>query len=170
MPLELPEMFDIDWNNYQSKLNELYQIYLDDIYKKLHFLEEPVFCREDPLFDGKHECFWHLMTQDYEKRKENSGRFPDMQRCKRIKWIKFFIENYNNSAIKFWKKVQTKKKGRKSYKEIRYYIWSEEHNFVVILGKQNRPIGHQLITSYCTNQEKTKIKFIKEYNDFTGLK
>lgn len=70
MTLELPELLDIDWSNYAERIGNIYDVYLNEIYGKLSFFGKPVHCRIIPIYDNKHECFWHLMTQDFEKEKQ----------------------------------------------------------------------------------------------------
>ena len=94
MTLELPKLLDIDWSNYAERIGNIYDVYLNEIYGKLSFFGKPVHCRIIPIYDNKHECFWHLMTQDFEKRKTNGERFPDLHRCRRIHWIAKIITNY----------------------------------------------------------------------------
>ena len=47
-------------------------------------------------------------------------------------------------------------------KELRIYLWAKKYDFVVILGKQKKPEGYQLITSYCTNDPDTLYRFEKQ--------
>lgn len=162
MNLCFPDLLDVTWVNYSKKLDHVYKIYIDDIYQKLSFFGKSVYCREDPEYDGKHECFWHLMTQDYEKRKSNNDRFPDVHRCNRVNWISFMLKNYSHVELKCWVKPHRKKKGKKTYKENRYYLWSEDNNFVIVLGEQKNPSGFQLITSYCTDKPETIKRFKEE--------
>lgn len=162
MTLELPELLEIEWDNYADRINNIYDIYLNEIYEKLSLFGKPVHCRIIPIYDNKHECFWHLMTQDFEKRKTDGERFPDLQRCRRIHWIAKIITNYQSSDIVCWVKQHRRKIGRKSLVEDRIYLWAKKYNFVVILGKQKKPEGYQLITSYCTNDPDTIYRFEKQ--------
>ncbi len=166
MILELPEILDINCNNYATRINDIYDVYLNEISGKLSFFGKPVHCRINPLYDNKHECFWHLVTQDFEKKKKNGERFPDFERCRRIHWISKIITNYQSSDIICWIKPHRKKKGRKSFVEDRIYLWAQKYNFVVILGKQKKPEGYQLITSYCTNNPGTIYRFEQQSHEF----
>ena len=166
MSLELPELLEIEWDTYANKINSIYDIYLDEIYGKLTLFSQPVYCRIKPVYDNKHECFWHLMTQDFEKKKNNNERFPDLHRCRRIKWIPYIINNNRDSDIVCWIKPHRRKTGKKSVCEDRVYLWAKNANFVVILGKQNKPTGYQLITSYCTNDPVTINKFEKQSKEY----
>lgn len=68
MSLELPELLDIGWSNYANKLDNLYQIYLDELYnKQITILDRQITCRRNPLDDDKHECFWHLIKKATKK-------------------------------------------------------------------------------------------------------
>lgn len=162
MTLQLPELLDIEWDSYTDKIDDIYTIYLNKIYGKLSLFGLPVQCRIEPIYDNKHECFWHLMTQDFEKRKNNSERFPDLHRCRRINWIPYIIKNCLSSDIICWMKPHRRKLGKKTVCEDRIYLWAKAANFVVILGKQKHPIGYQLITSYCTNDPNTVERFEKQ--------
>lgn len=166
MTLELPELLEIEWDNYADKIDIIYDIYLNEICGKLSIFGLPVHCRIEPQYDGKHECFWHLMTQDFEKRKYNGERFPDLHRCRRIKWIPYIIKNYLSPDIICWIKPHRRKLGKKTVCEDRIYLWNKENGFVVILGKQKHPKGYQLITSYCTNDPMTVNKFEKQSSEY----
>lgn len=37
MTLELPELLEIEWDNYADRINDIYDIYLNEIYGKLSF-------------------------------------------------------------------------------------------------------------------------------------
>ena len=101
-----------------------------------------------------------------EKKKNNNERFPDLHRCRRIKWIPYIINNNHDSDIVCWIKPHRRKTGKKSVCEDRVYLWAKNANFVVILGKQNKPTGYQLITSYCTNDPVTINKFEKQSKEY----
>ena len=60
MSLELPELLDIDINNYSNEIDNLYQIYTEELYNPvITILDKNITCRRNPLDDDKHECFWH---------------------------------------------------------------------------------------------------------------
>lgn len=136
MTLELPELLEIEWDNYADKINNIYDIYLNEIYGKLSFFGKPVHCRIIPIYDNKHECFWHLMTQDFEKRKTNGERFPDLNRCRRIHWIAKIITNYQSSDIVCWVKQHRRKVSRKSLVEDRIYLWAK--SIILLLSWESK--------------------------------
>lgn len=166
LELELPELFDIDWNNFSVKIDDLYDIYLNEIYGKLSIFGKPVQCRETPMDGNKHNCFWHLITQDLEKKKRNSERYPDIHRCKRIKWISYIIQHYNSNDIICWEKLHWRKCQKKTVRENRIFLWAKDVNFIVVLGQQRKPTGYQLITSYCTNDPNTINKLEKQSKEY----
>ena len=169
------EELDINWENYLEKLDLIYEFYIENIHNKLYFLDKPVICREKPEFDGKVECFWHIITEDlkHEKKsrismhnKENNKtlqeRIPDIERCKRINLIPFILNNYDNSKIKCWEKIENTRRGSQN----RIYLWLQECSYIVILG--DNKTNFQLITAYYINYKHTEQKLIKEskiYND-----
>ncbi len=56
MTLELPELLEIEWDNYPDRINDIYDIYLNEIYEKLSLFGKPVHCRIVPI-DMKQLCF-----------------------------------------------------------------------------------------------------------------
>ena len=98
MTLELPKLLDIDWSNYAERIGNIYDVYLNEIYGKLSFFGKPVHCRIIPIYDNKHECFWHLMTQDFEKRKIKD--FQTYKKSKLIFQILYLNSSYYLSYLK----------------------------------------------------------------------
>ena len=49
MSLVLPDLIDIDINKYTEELENLYRIYLDELYiPQIEILGKPITCRQNP--------------------------------------------------------------------------------------------------------------------------
>ena len=145
------------WENYLEKLREI-------------FFQD--FINTNPLFDGKRvalynkeESFWHITTQDYDK---NSNRQPDEERCKRIKWIRKFIENFDCNKIECADYCKGMKVWIEYGKRNRIFILLEEVKFVVIL--EERTDRFYLITAYYIDQEHTLKKLNQKYERYKKQK
>ena len=93
----VPELIEYDssseWKEYEAALYEIFK--RDFLESKPVFNGLPVSVRTDPRFDGKEEGFWHVTCRDYSHKDGTpESRDPDMERCRRIKWPRAFIENY----------------------------------------------------------------------------
>lgn len=139
MTLKLPELIDIDINEYSQKIELLYQIYLDELYKpRINILGREITCRMNPLDADKHECFWHLITEG------NPERTPDFERIRRLHWCAYILNNYKSSEIICWEKPWKTSKGTQR----RVFFWLENEKYLVILGENRKKTSFELITAY----------------------
>ncbi|MZY06598.1 RlfB protein [Acinetobacter pittii] len=123
--------------------------------------------KKDELDDGKQKVFWHLTTRTDEVWKQNGKlrqkvkeRFPDLNRARRICWIKEIIENYDHNDIKlFYAKHHSSK--------IRLYLWAYDYDFLVILQKLGRSESILVTSFYITHDGKRKEldELYNGYND-----
>ena len=133
-----------NWKNYQQAV---YQEFLDSIVNKLTFLGLPVSCRYFEPINGMHRSFWHLITENPDRSKNDEERTPDMRRCERIKWIAHIITYCNDCKISCW---ENKRKGNKNI-----VIWLESENYMIILSK--RKDYYLLTTAYTHGNRKKKV-------------
>ena len=139
MSLELPELLDIDINNYSNEIDNLYQIYTEELYNPvITILDKTITCRRNPLDDDKHECFWHLITEG------NPDRTPDFERIRRLHWCAFILNNYTNPEISCWEKLCKTSKGS----QIRVFFWLENEKYLIVLGENRKKTSFELITAY----------------------
>lgn len=151
----LPNLFLLsdtkgEWDSY---LNGLYQIYLDEIINgALFFKQFKVSSRRTPETQGKHFGFWHVISTG----ETEADRIPDLRRCERIHWIAYLITHVEiDPEISWWE--------NKRGSDTRIVIWHELENFVVILG--TRKDYYVLVTAYCPESGRTK-GLIKERTQF----
>lgn len=123
--------------------------------------------RKDEIDEGKQKVFWHLTTRTDEtwqfqgrSRVKVKERFPDLQRARRICWIKEILENYDHNAIKLFY-------ARHHSKSVRLYLWAYDHDFVVILQKLGKAESFLVTSFYITHQGKRNEfeKLFQEYRD-----
>lgn len=157
----------IEWNGQASALNkfieEAFAIFYDDFIKSQpRFKGCRVRCYEKPHIDGKEGGFWHYVTSDDLRKKTQEDRVVDINRCARIRWPRFIIENVESGrfSIDHWTKTKTTPRGPQQ----RHLLWFQEE-YLVVLEEKNKN-GHlsffYLVTAYMTDKEHTKSKLRKE--------
>lgn len=172
--LEMPELLNITPDNYVEKLEELYSIYKYRIFLgKLKFMGFDIVCRKEPLYEGKDECFWHLITKDSDVRgniKNNNNVVDrnevDFRRVERLSWCPYLLDHHMDKNLTCWEKSQnSKNKGKHN----RVYLWDENNDYVIILAEDFKRDGtkkYQLITAFVTDKDITKKKFNKRKKQF----
>lgn len=109
-----------DW---QTFIDDVYDAFRQDILiADIRFKGLPVRPRFNPEYDGKEFGFWHLTSEG----KEEEDRTPDLERCKRIKWIAHMIKNFDHDDIFCWPE-------RRGTTE-EWVIWNEVEDYVVVLS------------------------------------
>jgi hypothetical protein len=129
------EMADFPGDDYLSRWNAyveaIYQVYSREVaYGRLTFRGQPVRCQYRPETNGKHFAFWHMM-QEAALGKREEDRTIDLERCRRVRWIAWAIQNAgNDSAIRVFK--QAARAGETSW-----VLWLHEDAYAVILWERN---------------------------------
>jgi len=153
LPALLP--FSGNWSEWAAFIDTCYQVFRDTLMTppRPRFRDRMVHVDDfvGQQDEGRERIFWHLTTKDH----PGGGRDPDPNRAVRVNWIRVLIENH--SQFKTWRYLEVKEKA-----VYRWYIWAEQHDFLVILEeKKNR---YQLITSFWVeewNREKLNKKHEK---------
>jgi hypothetical protein len=143
--------FSGDFNEY---LEQIYKRFREDlVFSKARFRNACVGVRRIPEADGKGFGFWHCIS---EGRKEKD-RIPDLERCKRIGWIRAVIDNADKPEIDCW----TNRRGREKC----HLLWYKEQYLVVLAergGKGEKIRYYLLKTAYCTTNRRRIGKLRKE--------
>lgn len=148
---------------------EIYEEYLYSIFKA-DFLANPlrfngkfVRTRQYPKINDREEAFYHITCKNYFNPKE---RDPDLRRCERIRWARWFIENYPKckqcldsscSGIKIWKEPYKQNR-------CRYHLFLEDERYLVIL--EERSNYYLLITAYYIEYKHSFETQIQNYNKY----
>ncbi len=155
--MSLPEIYEFhgDWSSY---VEELYDIYLDDIVNNssLRFDSLPIRTRFKPLTDNKGYGFWHIISDG----EEEDDRVPDMRRCECLPWVSHCISKALRppAPIHWWKN----KRGTNTH----IIILSEVEGFVVVLAQRK---GYNLLkTAYFPTSYRLK-SMKKERDKYWGL-
>ncbi|MCP4710272.1 MAG: hypothetical protein GY869_16740 [Planctomycetes bacterium] len=145
-----------DWDNY---LNAVYDHFCADfIFHKTYYNGVRVAVRKIPESKGKGYGFWHCIS---EGAKEEEERIPDLERCKRIKWIKAIIEHADNPEIDTW----SNRRGRERCR----LLWYQEQFLVVLAERKRKEDGKKyylLKTAYCTTRPNQVKRLRKERDAF----
>lgn len=145
---------------------EEYDRFLYSVFKSDFVDSRPIFegmevkPRTNPRFDEREESFWHLTCRDY---RHKSGlpesRDPDLDRCRRIRWPRAFIEHHLEcgyhdinpgccSGVVVWRSTHKSKKG-KPKERVKLYL--KEEQYLLVMEKRNR--YYLLITAYRITEE-----------------
>jgi hypothetical protein len=148
-------LFGGDWHAFS---NVLYSVFERDFksYPKPEFRGHVVFHDNRHLESDREEGYWHVTT----KRDPNTGdRFPDIERSKRLTWIRPIIEHPDDASVRCFDRVEGRGK-------VRTYLWLFEWDFVVVLEKQDRGSRKiaRLITAYCVEGEWSRRRLQQKYD------
>jgi hypothetical protein len=151
-PLVIFSDYDNNWDTY---LEALYHIYLDEVVNAgIMFRGLPLRVQFRPLSNGKGFGFWHLISNDDGGGEEE--RTPDFRRCERILWVSWMIINAENLPDILW---WENKRGYNTH----IVLWFRREGYVVILAKRQ---GYYLLKSaYTLKPHRAKV-FEKEWKQF----
>lgn len=105
-------------------------------------MDQGVLGKDRVLQRDKGFGFWHCVSEGGTEEKE---RVPDLERCKRIGWIRAIIEHSDDQCVNQWTNRRNS--------ETCHLLWLKEEYLIVLAQRQ----GYFLLkTAYCTNREHTK--------------
>jgi hypothetical protein len=149
----VPPLIDLadhggDWPRY---IDAVYAQYLTDLGgRKVAFRGRPVVLRVHPEVDGKGSGFWHCTSEG----SLEADRVPDLDRCKRIAWIRPVIENEAAESVQYW----VEKRGG----QVDHILWFREEYVVILSERGTRsdggPDAYLLKTAFCTLRPHEKRK------------
>lgn len=150
-------VFGGDWSTYEELV---YQAFLETLVRAdVRFQGYRVKAPYRPESRGKHFSFWHLISEAPNTGNRNEeDRIPDIQRCERVRWISWVIQQADAEVEQFswWEN----RRGRDTH----VVIWAEGHDFAVILGK--RSDYFVLKTAYCNLKSGRRKVFGREREQF----
>lgn len=154
-PALLP--FESDWASYEDAL---YAAFLETFVRPdIRFKGGRVSAPYRPESRGKHFSFWHVISEaPHPGNRNEKDRIPDLQRCERIRWIAWAIQQAEAGTqdVSWWENSR----GRNTH----VVIWAEQRDFAVILGKRR---GYYVLkTAYCNLRERRRRDFEKERSAF----
>jgi hypothetical protein len=137
--------FDGDWAAFEDAV---YARFCDDLVRTpVTFNGCRVSVRRHPESRGRGYGFWHCVSEGGLEEE----RTPDLDRCKRVGWIKAIIENADKPEIDCW----TNKRGS----EVCRLLWYREE-YLIVLAERS---GYYLLkTAYLTDRHHTKRKLRAE--------
>jgi hypothetical protein len=103
--------------------------------------------------DGREALFWHLTS-----RKDNATgeRIPDLQRCRRLPWLRPLLTNTHRPEVLNWDYLE----GDGSTKT---YVWLRDHDYLAIM-KKYPDSSRRLITAYWIEYPHERRKLQKKYD------
>ena len=153
---QLPPLVEFggDWQEYEDTL---YPIYMDTIvHGTLVFEGKNVRYERYPTYKDKDYSFWHITSTG----SNEEERVPEFDRCERIRWVSWLIENYRSDPrISWWEN----KRGAKTHIIVWFDDEDIDESFAVILKKLS---GFVLLKSaYCIRGHR-RATFVKEREEF----
>jgi hypothetical protein len=151
-PPELIRMEDFPGDDFATRwpafVEAVYQQYLQTVaHADLRFKGLKVNCQFRPETHGKHYAFWHMMQEGSGGRSEDD-RTPDSDRCRRVNWISWIIQNAEiGEAIRVFRQAP-----RNSEKP--WALWLHEFDYAVILWE--RKSYYLLKTAFMVKPHKKK--------------
>ena len=146
----LPDLveFEGDWNTF---VDDVYERFCNDlVHNKAMFQGHRVSVRRVPESQGKGFGFWHCVSEGGRE----DARVPDLDRCRRIGWIRAIIENHADHQVEHW---TNQRRG-----ETNHQLWYDEQ-YLIVLAERN---GYYLLkTAYLTEREHTRKKLRRERDD-----
>ncbi|MCH8539457.1 MAG: hypothetical protein LAT58_01650 [Opitutales bacterium] len=164
---ELPDLFEFDsieGNEFQERWDK----YIEAVYKrflkgvpsgKLSFRGQKISCQYRPETHGKHFAFWHMMQESYLGKSEDD-RTPDFERCKRVDWISWGIQNVDNAEeVRVFRQ---RPRGR----EKPWAIWLYKRDYVIILWERN---GYYLLKTAFPVRSGKRRELVRDWNNFKTI-
>jgi hypothetical protein len=149
---EPPELvpFEGNWPTYEAKL---YAVFLESfVNAKIFFRGWPVRAQYRPATRGMHFGFWHVISEPPDPRNRNEeDRVPDLERCRRLRWIPWTIEQAGQADVSWWENQRRRDR--------HVVIWDRANGFAVVLARRN---GYYMLkTAYCVSPRRQGV-FEKE--------
>ncbi|MDE7176117.1 MAG: hypothetical protein K2N75_08800 [Helicobacter sp.] len=143
-----------------DKINLAYEHFKKDFILTPLYLADYIYINPQShrKLKGKEKIFWHITTRE---NKNNKKREFDIQRACRICWIKQIIINYTHQEVKAFY--------HKEKREIRFYLWLYNYDFVVILQKLGKTDSF-LVTSFYIDKGYNKKIYQSRYEEYINKK
>lgn len=146
----------LDTESEPEYLDRVYGVFLNDLVRtSATFLGKPVLIPRSML-DGKHQKFWHLVTENPQGTSGEAARNIDVFRCERLGWIAPILAEAPSSRVRVWEED--------SRGEARCGAALSDFSYVIHLAK--REAYWQLITAYCVEYERRREKFKDQWRQF----
>lgn len=114
--------------------------------------------------------FRHLTTEEIEETEEAvkafKKRYFEMDRSRRLHWIKFHLEENKKDKVEVFSVEERDQKKRQDI--IRTYIYDVEQKYVIVLNPQRTGRDYYLITAFYLNKEYGEKKIKKLFKKRLG--
>jgi hypothetical protein len=155
----LPSIINTSGIDATKLFDHLYRFFHQDFVCNRTYLNQTIYIdpQSKQLEDGKEKTFWHLTTK---KDQSTKIRLYDPRRAERLSWVKVIIENHSAPLVSYFYHQENNAK-----KNIRLYLWAENHDFVVILQKLGRS-SSILVTSFYIDHPHKKSDYKKRLHAY----
>lgn len=153
----LPDLIDFnEYGNWDAYLEVIHEVFLNDFVRQKPIWPGKRFSlKRYPEHGGKSITFWHFISEG----QIEEERLPDLRRCERIAWPRFFIDSFpdrepsSTDQIAWWKN----KRGR----ETRLLLALNDFSYIVVMAERSDYIMPW--TAYPVLQSHRQRKLEKEY-------
>lgn len=153
----LPPIKILEWAKYDQLIDEQYDVFCKDfILNIVQFSSKPIIVKPQPTYDGKEDCFWHVVTREFEP---GNPREADGERAVRVHWIRPLIDNHTNSIVTYFTSPTAKDR-------IRHYFWLKEDTYLIIL--EETPKRLHIVTAYMVDKKYMKEDLEKKFNTYVA--
>lgn len=150
-------------NEYLDYENDLYNNF-NGLYNNadLFYMEQPVKMKHyPPEYDIK-SGFYHLIYENYDDNKTEENRVPNLERCKRLHWIRVIIEECSVAPCKNLLVWKNKRNGK-----INVLLYCIDLDYLVVLSERKN--YYLLTTAYPVNTSHRRDSLQKEYNRYKQI-
>lgn len=162
MPFNLskvyPELLELLHLDNRARIKSLRRIFERDIENNEKFIFNRKFIRPIKKDDGQSAMdtlFQHLtheenVTEDENGRTYKSRNIFEIERSKRLHWIKYLIEHNKLSNIEIFSVKERDQKKRKDI--IITYLYDTKEKYVIVLQPQRSNTDYYLLSAYFLNK------------------
>jgi len=160
---QLPDLLELsdcsgDWSAYQEMV---YQVFKEEFVLHIPKSDKPIQIRSIPVEHQKENTFWHLVSEDNQNNPGESNRTIDIERCKRIRWIKYLIEAKGSEHVVWWKNERRRQNGKKSTNIV---ISLLDFSYIVVLS--DRRSYYLLLSAYPIRKDRKRDSLRQEYEQY----
>ena len=148
------------WDVYFETVYSVFET--DFVHSKPKFGTYRVNLKHHPSYDGKSATFWHMISEG----NIESERVPDIRRCERISWVKYFMEKFNgdkpdgNSKLLWWIEIRHGRGGR----EERIHLTNSNYDYIVVIANRKQYVLPW--TAFYVEYDHQRRKYKKKFQEY----
>jgi len=161
-PNWLPEKLNnVATGNAQTILPRLFNFFKTDFIDDPAFLNDYKIDWDRTLEENYERGFWHIISKEQINRLGEKERLLDPPRAEKLPWARPLIDNHGDSFfVKCWDYEENPR-------EIRTYIWLENHDYVFIVRKCKTPSSPKafIVTAFHIDGNSTRRRLMQKWHN-----